>query len=111
MRKLFAGLLGASLALAIPAQAKFIGTMFYQPQIMLGMCKDDIARGNAGFCTGYIIATWEQMAGAGEVCLPPGIEYEQMARAVVDRIQRVPEIRDTRNAVEGALRLTWPCKK
>jgi hypothetical protein len=80
MKQPFAGLLSAALVLAIPAQAKFIGTMFYEPQIMLGMCKDDIACGNAGFCTGYIIATWEQMAGANEVCLPSGIEYEQIVR-------------------------------
>jgi hypothetical protein len=113
MKSPFAGLVGAILALASasPAQPKFIGTMYYEPQIMLGMCKDDIARGNAGFCTGYIIGTLDQMQGAREVCLPPGTEYEDMVRVVVDRIQRLPGVRDTRSIVEVGFRLKWPCKK
>jgi hypothetical protein len=91
----------------MPTQAKFIGTMFYEPQVMLGLCKDDIARGNAGFCTGDIIATLHQM---GEVCVPQEIEYEQIVQAVVDRIQAFPQVRYTRTVVEAALR-AWPCKK
>jgi hypothetical protein len=66
MNTLFAGLLGAGLVIATPTQAKFIGTMFYMPNVMLEMCKSEIARGQAGFCAGYVIATWEQLAGAGQ---------------------------------------------
>jgi Rap1a immunity proteins len=114
MKSVFAGVLGAGLALATPISAKFIGTMYYMPDVMLEMCKSDIARGQAGFCTGYVIATWERMAGAGEVCTPQGIEYEDMLRAVVDRLEVLVKenIRVAISlATEGALRLTWPCKK
>ncbi len=110
MRVIFAGLLGASLAVATPISAKFIGTMFYVPSVMLGMCKSDIARGEAGFCTGYVIATQEQLAGAGAVCIPPGLEYEDMLRAVVKRIETVGGS-DTRFHTEWALRLAWPCSE
>jgi hypothetical protein len=98
MKAVFAGLLVAGLVLATPISAKFIGTMYYMPSAMLGMCKSDIARGEAGFCTGYVIATWEQMAGAGEICRPPGIEYEDMVRAVVLHIDphRPRRARDVR---------------
>jgi len=114
MKVIFAGLLGAILAFAMPVSAKFIGTMYYMPDAMLEMCKSDIARGQAGFCTGYVIATWERMAGAGEVCTPEGIKYEDMLRAVVGRFEVLVKenIRVAISlATEGALRLTWPCKK
>jgi hypothetical protein len=113
---IFAGLLSAVLLLAsaMSVSAKFIGTMYYMPSEMLELCKSDIARGQAGFCTGYVIATWERMAGAGEVCTPQGIEYEGMLRAVVDRLEVLVKenIRVAISlATEGALRLNWPCKK
>jgi hypothetical protein len=114
MKAVFAGVLGAGLALATPISAKFIGTMYYMPDVMLEMCKSDIARGQAGFCTGYVIATWEQMAGAGEVCTPQGIAYEDMLRAVVGRLEVLVKenIRVAISlATQGALRLTWPCKR
>lgn len=114
LKAIFAGVLAAGLALATPTSAKFIGTMYYMPDAMLEMCKSDIARGQAGFCTGYVIATWERMAGAGEVCTPQGIEYEAMVRAVVGRLEVL--VKDNIRlavsfATEAALRLTWPCKK
>jgi Rap1a immunity proteins len=111
---IFAGLLCASLALATPISAKFIGTMYYMPSEMLQLCRSDIARGQAGFCTGYIIATWERMAGAGEVCTPQGIEYEDMLRAVIGRLEVLVKenIRVAPSlATEVALKNAWPCKK
>jgi hypothetical protein len=110
MKILFTGLLDAGLVFATPIQAKFIGTMFYEPSVMLEMCKSEIARGQAGFCTGYVIATSEQLAGAGQVCLPHGVEYEDMLRVVVNRIETVGGS-DTRPLTEFALRIAWPCKK
>jgi hypothetical protein len=110
MKTLFTGLLGAGLVFGTQAQAKFIGTMFYMPNAMLGMCKSEIERGQAGFCTGYVIATWEQLAGAGQVCKPPGVEYEDMLRVVVNRIETAGGS-DTRPLIESAFRFAWPCKK
>jgi hypothetical protein len=109
------GLIGASLAAATPTSAKFIGTRYYEPSVMFEMCQSDIDLGEAGFCTGYVIATQQQMAIAGEVCLPTDVEYEDMVGAVVRRIkyvlQRHLPVLDTRTQTEAALRLTWPCKK
>jgi hypothetical protein len=114
MKILFTGLLSAGLVFATPIQAKFIGTMFYKPSVMLEMCKSEIASGQAGFCTGYVIATWEQLAGAGQVCTLSSTEYEDMLRVVVNHIETVigSGIRsDTRSLTEFALRIAWPCKK
>ena len=114
MKTLVTGMLVAGLGLvfATPIQAKFIGTMFYEPSVMLEMCKSEIARGQAGFCTGYVIATWEQLAGAGQVCTPQGVEYEDMLRVVVNRIETGTVGKsDTRFMTESALRIAWPCKK
>lgn len=110
MKTLFTGLLGAGLVFGTQAQAKFIGTMFYMPNVMLGMCKSEIERGQAGFCTGYVIATWEQLAGGGQICKPPGVEYEDMLRVVVNRIETAGGS-DTRPLIESAFRFAWPCKK
>jgi hypothetical protein len=96
MKALFTGLLSAGLVYATQAQAKFIGTTFYMPKVMVEMCKSEIARGQAGFCTGYVIATEEQLAGVGQVCLPPSVEYEDMVRAVVSRIEAVGGSEDIR---------------
>ena len=63
-----------------PQSAEFIGTAFYEPEVILEMCKSDVARGEVGFCTGYVIATQRQMAGAGEVCMPPRGRYEKYSR-------------------------------
>ena len=115
MKAIFIGFLGA--ALVPPTSAKFIGTTFYEPEVMLQMCKSDVARGEAGFCTGYVIATEAGMRGSGEVCMPDGIEYEDMVRVVIDRIEDVlKQNRDRRSIHSGyetqvALRLAWPCKK
>jgi hypothetical protein len=98
------------LVFATPIQAKFTGTMFYDPRVMLEMCKSEIARGQAGFCTGYVIATWEQLAGTGQVCKPDGVEYEEMLGVVVNRIETIGGS-DTRPLTEFALRIAWPCKK
>ena len=112
MKAFFTGLLGAGLFFATPTEAKFIGTMFYMPKVMLEMCKSEIARGQAGFCTGYVIATWEQLAGAFQVCTPDGVEYEDMLRVVANRLTTLgDEARDTRVHTEAALRIAWPCKK
>jgi hypothetical protein len=37
MKPVFTVLLGAGLAFGTATQAKFIGTMFYMPNVMLGM--------------------------------------------------------------------------
>jgi Rap1a immunity proteins len=114
MRTLFTGLLGAGLVFATPTQAKFIATNFYMPNVMLEMCKSEIAQGQAGFCTGYVIATWEQLAGASQVCQPPGVEYEDMLRAVVRRFEEGSgwmRPGDTDLQVRVALKNAWPCKK
>ena len=79
----------SALTLVTPASAKFIGTMYYEPRVMLEMCKSEIERGEAGFCTGYVIATQQQMAIAGKVCLTPGTMYEDMVSVVVRRIEYV----------------------
>jgi hypothetical protein len=111
MKRLVTGLLSTALVFGTtPIHAKFIGTTFYMPNVMLGMCKSEIERGQAGFCTGYVIATWEQLAGAGQVCKPPGVEYEDMLRVVVNRIAEAGGS-DTRPLIESALRIAWPCKK
>ena len=110
MKALFTGLLGAGLVFGTPAQAKFIGTDYYMPKVMLGMCKSEIERGQAGFCTGYVIATWEQLAGTNLVCKPPSVEYEDMLRVVVKRLETA-DGPDTRFHTKFALRIAWPCKK
>ena len=85
LKVIFAGLLGAILALATPLSAKFIGTMYYVPSEMLKLCQSDIARGQAGFCTGYVLGTIDQAAFEFGICFPNNIEYEDMLRAVVRR--------------------------
>jgi hypothetical protein len=114
MKTLFSGLLGAGLIFATPSQAKFIGTMFYEPKVMLEMCKSEIALGQAGFCTGYVIAKWESLNGAGQMCLPQGVQYEDMLRVVVDLLadrDAVSGSNDSRVLTERALHIAWPCKK
>jgi Rap1a immunity proteins len=110
MKTLLAGLWGAGLVFGTPTQANFIGTMYYRPNVMLEMCKSEIERGQAGFCTGYVIAAWEQLAGTNQVCSPPNVEYEDMLRVVVKRLETANEL-DTRFHTEFALRIAWPCKK
>jgi len=114
MKVIFAGLLGASLALATPISAKFIGTMYYMPSEMLGMCKSDIARGQAGFCTEYVLGTIDQAASEFGICFPNNIEYEDMLRAVVRRFEEGAgwmKPGDTALQVKVALKNAWPCKK
>jgi hypothetical protein len=117
MRKLLfaVGLLVAGLAFATQIQAKPIVATFWLPNVMLQMCKSEIARGQAGFCTGYVIATWDQMAVADQidqrVCIPRDIEYEDMLRVVVRRLEKFPDGREVRRHTEVALRDAWPCKE
>jgi hypothetical protein len=108
----FIGLLGAGLVFGTPAQAKFIGTAYYMPNVML--CKSQLAHSQFQTCTSraYVIGTWEQLAGTFLVCRPDGVEYEDMLRVVVKRIEtRGRDARDTRVETEFALRNAWPCKK
>lgn len=114
MKMLFIGLLGAGWTFATPTQARLIGTDFYVPSIMLQMCKSEIARGQVGFCTGYVIAKWEELAAGGEVCLPSNVEYEDMLSAVIRRFEEGSgwmKSGDTDLQVRIALRDEWPCKK
>ena len=117
-RSPLAGVINASLVLATPASAKFIGTMYYEPEVMLEMCMSDTKRGEAGFCMGYVIAIQQQMVIAGEVCLTQGIEieYEDMVSVVIRRLKYVlakfpTKTLDTHSQGQAALRLAWPCKK
>jgi hypothetical protein len=113
---IFAGLLGAILALAMPVSAKFIGTMYYMPSEMLTMCRSDIARGQAGFCTGYVLGTLDQGSVSSEfgICFPEGIQYEDMLRAVVRHFEEGSgwmKPGDTPLQVKFALKKAFPCKK
>jgi len=114
MKALFSGLLGAGLILATPTQAKLIVTDFYIPSVMLQMCESEIAQGKAGFCTGYVIAKWEELASGEEVCVPSDVEYEDMLSAVVRRFEWGSgwmKSGDTDLQVRVALREAWPCKR
>lgn len=46
--KFFVALFGASVLMAAPVQAKFIGIAIYDPKVMLPICKNEIAQGRAG---------------------------------------------------------------
>jgi hypothetical protein len=122
--KFFAALLGTSVLMAAPAQAQFIGIAIYDPQVMLPICKNEIAQGRAGVCTGYVIAKMESMHEYSSwvphdaLCIPGGTEYKDMVQVVVSwtelSLLRDPEVvrfRDFRVLTEGALRNTWGCKK
>ena len=120
--KLFAALLGASLLMTPPVQAKFIGIAIYDPKVMLSICKNEIEQGRAGVCTGYIIGTWQGMMAYSawvpndKLCVPDGVEYEDMVQVVVSwtelSLRRNPQgARDFRVLTEGAFRSTWGCKQ
>ena len=114
IKLIFAGLLGAILALAAPVSAKFIGSMYYMPSQMLNLCRSDIARGQAGFCTGYVLGTIDQAASEFGICFPNHVEYEDMLRVVVRRFEEGSEWMksgDTPLQVKVALKNAWPCKK
>jgi hypothetical protein len=76
--KLFAAVFGASVLMAAPVQAKFIGIAIYDPKVMLPICKNEIAQGRAGVCTGYVIAISEGMTAYSDwvphdsLCIPSG---------------------------------------
>jgi hypothetical protein len=79
---------------------------------MLQLCRSDIARGQAGFCTGYVLGTIDQ--AALEFCFPNNIEYEDMLRAVVRRFEEGSgwmQPGDTPLQVKFALQNAWPCKR
>jgi hypothetical protein len=89
---------------------------------MLPICKTEIAQGRAGVCTGYVIAISEGMSAYSawvpndRLCMPSGIEYEDMVQVVVSWIElslrRNPEgTRDFRGLTEAAFRNTWGCKQ
>ncbi len=116
--KFFAALLGASVLMAAPVQAKFIGIAIYDPKVMLPICKNEIAQGRAGVCTGYVIAISEGMRAYSvwvphdSLCIPSGTEYEDMVQVVVSwtelSLRRNPEgARDFRRLTEAAFRTTW----
>ena len=120
----FAALSGASILMAGPAQAQFIGIAIRDPQVMLPICKNEIAQGRAGVCTGYVVAKMESMHEYSSwvphdaLCIPGGTEYKAMVQVVVSwaelNLIRDPEVarfRDFRVLTEGALRNTWGCKK
>ena len=115
LKVIFAGFLGAILVLATPLSAKFIGTMYYVPSEMLKLCQSDIARGQAGFCTGYVLGIMDHATySMFEFCPPNDIEYEDMLRAVVRRFEEGSgwmKPGDTSLQVHGALKNAWPCKK
>jgi Rap1a immunity proteins len=54
---------------------------------MLKLCRSDIERGQAGFCTGYILGTIDQAASEFGICVPNNVEYEDVLRAVVRRFE------------------------
>jgi hypothetical protein len=86
MKTVFAGLLGASLALATPTSAKSIGTMNYDLGVMPEMCKSDVERGAAGFCTGYLAGLWKKTPYRG--FYPPfEIIYEGLFCVVIHRFE------------------------
>src|SRR5258708_20262513 len=53
--KFFAALLGASVLMVAPVQAKITGLIISDPKVMLPICKEEFAQGHAGVCTGYVI--------------------------------------------------------
>ena len=59
--KFFAALLSASVLIVAPVQAKIIGITISDPKVMLPICKEEIAQGRAGVCTGYVIGTAQGM--------------------------------------------------
>jgi hypothetical protein len=122
--KFFVALFGASVLMAAPVQAKFIGIAIYDPKVMLPICKDEITQGRAGVCTGYVIAISQGMQAYSawvpndSLCMPSGTEYEDMLQVVVSwaelTLRRNPEgaaAHDFRVLTEQALRTTWGCKK
>ena len=119
--KVFAALIGASVLMAVPAQAKFIGIAIYDPKVMLPICKTEIEQGYPGVCTGYVIAISEGMRAYSawvphdNLCIPSDTEYEDMVQVVVSwtelSLRRNPEsARDFRSLTEAAFRSTWGCK-
>lgn len=100
-----------------PAQAKFIGQDL-DPRVMLPLCKDDIAQGRAGVCTGYVLGIATSMKGQNAICIPADVEYEDIVRAVVNWIElaflRWPDRQAGRHMffdTEAALRTVWACNK
>jgi hypothetical protein len=89
---------------------------------MLPICKNEIAHGLAGVCTGYVIAISEEMRAysawvpADSLCIPNGAEYEDMVQVVVSwtelSLRRSPERpHDFTTEIEAAFRSTWGCKR
>jgi hypothetical protein len=120
--KFFVALFCASVLMAAPVQAKFIGIAIYDPKVMLPICKNEITQGRAGVCTGYVIAIWQGMQAYSawvpndRLCIPSDAEYEDIVQVVVSwtelSLRRDPEgARDFRGLTEAAFRATWGCKQ
>jgi hypothetical protein len=114
--KFFAALLGASVLMVAPVQAKITGLMISDPKVMLPICKEEIAQGHAGVCTGYVIGVAQGMQSRNEICIPLTAGYEDMVQVVLSWIEpaleRATEVQrymlvDT----QTALRNVWSCKK
>ena len=110
---IFATMLGASVLAAAHVQAKWIG-VDTSSEAMLPLCKSEIAQGRAGVCAGFVLGIRYGMAG--ELCIPEGIEFEDMVQVVVNWtdtfIRTSPEKAHYFPAnVEAALRHTWRCQK
>jgi hypothetical protein len=104
--KFFAAFLGASVVMVAPVHAKSTGLMISDPKVMLPMCKDEIAQGRAGLCTGYVIGVAQEMQSRNEICIPLSAAYEDMALERANEVQRYMLV-DT----QTALRNVWSCKK
>lgn len=52
----------------------------------------------------------EELAGAGQIRLPTGVEYEDMLRVVIRWIEKADGT-DTRDLTEFAFWNAWSCKK
>jgi hypothetical protein len=99
-----------------PVQAKITGLMISDPKVMLPICKEEIAQGRAGVCTGYIIGVAQGMQARKDICIPLSAAYDDMVQVVVSWIEpsleRAPEVqRYTLHDTETALRNVWSWKK
>src|SRR5215467_15973313 len=59
------------------------------PKVKLPICKEEIAQGRAGVCTGYVIGTAQGMQARNEICIPLSAGYEDMVQVVVSWIEPV----------------------
>jgi hypothetical protein len=99
------------LPLATPAHAERTGNEF------LRACKDVVAERqtpDAGFCIGTIAAmrsVGRYLPALMRSCVPLEAEDEQVVRAVIQKLEQVPQILDRPylTLVPYDLRAAWPC--